>query len=133
MLWTVLVLTEGLTGGSPGKLISGLQVTRGDGGRIGLVQAAARRPWVLVLPLAFVPGLGRNISTVATFLILLAMAVTTTRDPGRRGFHDQLAGTRVVQVVVSRPARIAVAASTALLVLLTILIAGNLSTAPAIA
>jgi uncharacterized RDD family membrane protein YckC len=133
VLWATLVLTEGLTGGSPGKLISGLRVTRADGGRIGLVQAAVRRPWALVLPLAFVPGLGRNIATLATVIIWIAMAVTTTLDPVHRGLHDRLAGTRVVPVIVNRPARIAVAASTALLVLLTILLASDLTTAPTVA
>ncbi len=82
-------LGQGLTGLTPGKALLGLRTVRaGSGASIGVAPALLRGAvlWVATLP-AF--GLG-----------LATLAWTAVSDPGRqrRGWHDQLCGSVVVDV-----------------------------------
>lgn len=86
----------GLRGVSPGKAALGLRVVGPDSGQpIGLVQAMLRG---LVLGLSALPTFGLGLATLAW---------TALSDPGhqRRGWHDQVADSVVVDV---RPAPVEV-------------------------
>lgn len=79
----------GLAGVSPGKAVTGLRVVDAEAGTpIGLGRAALR---VLVLAVAGLPTVG---------LGLAALAYTAVSDPdgGRRGWHDRLVGSVVVDL-----------------------------------
>lgn len=95
-LWVGLVLVEGLTGASPGKHVTGLEVVDAGGDRIGLAAAARRRPWgaPLLLVLVGIPAV-RGVATVVALVALLLTAVSTLRAVDGRAWHDRLAGTRV--------------------------------------
>ena len=112
LLWAVLVATEGLTGASPGKHVTGLTVERVDDGRVGLLTAAMRRPWGWLLPLQFAGELPNAIATAVALGTLLVMLVSVERSDDRRGLHDRFAGTVVVSGDFSRGARLVVVAVT---------------------
>ncbi len=128
VLWVLLVLVEGATGSSPGKLVTGLRVVREDGHRPNVWQVALRKPWVATLWLPLVSAEAGRWATAGALVILLAMLISIERSDDRRGFHDRLSGTHVEFVGVRRSARLAVVISTALLVLLTLIVAS--ATAP---
>ena len=90
MLGLVLVAVEGMTGASPGKHVTGLAVRRRDGGRVGLLTAARRRPWGWLLPLQLVGPLPNAIATAVALGTLLAMLVSIERSDDRRGFQGGL-------------------------------------------
>ena len=84
-----IAVVQGLTGLTPGKALLGLRTVRaGSGSSIGVGRALLRGAvlWVATLP-AF--GLG-----------LATLAWTAVSDPGRqrRGWHDQVSGSVVVDV-----------------------------------
>lgn len=95
-LWVVLVLVEGLTGASPGKLVVGLEVVDEAGEPAGLWAAARRRPWgaPLLLVLVGLPTV-RAVATIVAVAALLVTAVTTLRGIDGRAWQDRIAGTRV--------------------------------------
>lgn len=80
-----------LTGRTPGKRLLGLRVVAADGGRVRLGRAVGRCAGYLLSAIPLYAG----------FLWVLV-------DPERRGWHDRLAGTRVVydhpRPVGARPA-----------------------------
>lgn len=127
LLWLVLVLTEGITGASPGKHVTGLAVERLDGARVGLLTAMKRRPWGWLLPLQFAGELPNAIATAAALGTIIVMLITIERSEDRRGFHDRLARTRVVDVEFSRGARLVVIAVTVAAALLGILLASQMT------
>lgn len=104
LLWLALVLVEGVTGRSPGKHVTGINVTRLDGGPTGLRGAAVRRPWIVPLLLVPLGGTVRVAGTLGALVTLLAIGVTTLRDRDGRGLHDWLAATVVVPGTPSRRA-----------------------------
>jgi uncharacterized RDD family membrane protein YckC len=77
-----LVLMTGLKGQTLGKMAVGIRVVREDGSVPGLGYAALREV------------VGKFASTIALFLGFLWIA----RDPEKRGWHDHIAGTRVINV-----------------------------------
>ena len=81
----------GLLGGTPGKLVLGLRITRDDGATTppGLQLGALR---VLPQVAAQIPFIGWIISIGVT----IASLVMVSQDPERRSVYDRLAGTRVV-------------------------------------
>lgn len=89
LLWLVLAILVGITGSSPGKAAAGLRVVHhGTGTPIGVGRALLRSS---VLALASLP----------TFAIgLVTLAWTAVADPGRqrRGWHDHLADSVVLDV-----------------------------------
>ncbi len=89
VLWLAFAITLGVTGNSPGKALTGLRVVHhGTGTPTGVGPALVR---------SFVLG----VSGLPTFGIGLAtLAWTAVEDPGRqrRGWHDHLAHTVVVDV-----------------------------------
>ncbi len=92
LLWLVLAVVLGLTGTSPGKAMSGLRVVHhGEGTPIGVGPALLRS---LVLGVAGLPTFGIGVAT-------LAWTAVEDRGRQRRGWHDHLARTVVVDV---RPA-----------------------------
>ena len=89
LLWLALGIVLGVTGSSPGKAMSGLRVVHhGTGTPIGAGRALLRS---LVLGVAGLPTFG---------LGLAALAWTAVEDRGRqrRGWHDHLTHTVVVDV-----------------------------------
>ena len=89
VVWLVSSVVLGVTGSSPGKAVSGLRVVHhGTGTPIGVGRALLRS---LVLGVAGLPTFG---------LGLAALAWTAVEDRGRRrrGWHDHVAHTIVVDV-----------------------------------
>lgn len=80
--WLLLnaVVLQGLTGGSVGKLVTGLRVVRPDGGRAGVAWCALR---TLILP-------------IDAFLFGVIGLVTTLSTAGHRRLGDMAASTLVV-------------------------------------
>ena len=126
-LWVVLVVTEGTTGASPGKHVTGLTVERLDGGRVGLLTAARRRPWGWLLPLQFAGPLPNAIATAVALGTLLVMLVSVERADDGRGLHDRLADTVVVRGEFSRGARLVVVAVTLAAAVLGLLLASQVT------
>lgn len=92
LLWVGLAIVLGVSGTSPGKAVSGLRVVHhGDGTPIGVGPALLRS---LVLGVSGLPTFGIGIAT-------LAWTAVEDRGRQRRGWHDHLTGTVVVDV---RPA-----------------------------
>ncbi len=127
LLWAVLVLTEGMTGASPGKHVTGLRVERLDGGRVGVLTAARRRPWGWLLPLQFVGDLPNAIATSVALGTLLVMLVSIERSDDRRGLHDRLADTVVVGGHFNRGARLLTVAVTLAAAILGLLFASQVT------
>jgi uncharacterized RDD family membrane protein YckC len=89
LLWLVLAIVLGVSGSSPGKAMSGLRVVHhGDGTPIGVGPALLRS---LVLGAAGLPTFGIGVAT-------LAWTAVEDRGRQRRGWHDHLAQTVVVDV-----------------------------------
>ena len=92
VLWLVLAIVTGVSGTTPGKAMSGLRVVHhGTGTPIGVGPALLRS---LVLGASGLPTFGIGIAT-------LAWTAVEDRGRQRRGWHDHLAHTVVVDV---RPA-----------------------------
>jgi|GEM_PF-1291419 len=92
LLWLALAVVLGVKGTSPGKAMSGLRVVHhGDGTPIGVGPALLRS---LVLGASGLPTFGIGIAT-------LAWTAVEDRGRQRRGWHDHLTKTVVVDV---RPA-----------------------------
>ena len=92
VVWFAMAVVVGVNGSSPGKAARGLRVVHhGTGTPIGAGPALLRS---LVLALSGLPTFGIGVATLAW---------TAVEDPGgqRRGWHDHLAGSVVVDV---RPA-----------------------------
>jgi uncharacterized RDD family membrane protein YckC len=89
LLWVVLSVVVGLTGTSPGKAVTGLRVVHhGTGTPIGVGPALLRS---LVLGVAGLPTFGIGLAT-------LAWTAVEDRGRQRRGWHDHLTHTVVVDV-----------------------------------
>jgi uncharacterized RDD family membrane protein YckC len=89
LLWLVLAVVLGVKGTSPGKALTGLRVVHhGDGTPIGVGPALLRS---LVLGASGLPTFGIGIAT-------LAWTAVEDRGRQRRGWHDHLTGTVVVDV-----------------------------------
>ena len=89
LLWLVLAVALGVSGTSPGKAVSGLRVVHhGTGTPIGVGPALLRS---LVLGAAGLPTFGIGIAT-------LAWTAVEDRGRQRRGWHDHLTDTVVVDV-----------------------------------
>ena len=89
LLWLVLAVVLGVSGSSPGKAMSGLRVVHhGTGTPIGVGPALARS---LVLGAAGLPTFGIGLAT-------LAWTAVEDRGRQRRGWHDHLTHTVVVDV-----------------------------------
>ncbi len=91
-------VVQGRTGLTPGKALLGLRTARHDtGGAIGVGRALLRGT---VLAIATVPTFGLGLATLAW---------TALMDPGRqrRGWHDVLAGSVVVDVRPDAPEEVA--------------------------
>ena len=89
LLWLVLAVVLGVSGTSPGKAMSGLRVVHhGDGTPIGVGPALLRS---LVLGVSGLPTFGIGVAT-------LAWTAVEDRGRQRRGWHDHLTKTVVVDV-----------------------------------
>ncbi len=89
ILWLVLAVLSGVTGSTPGKSMTGLRVVHhGTGTPIGVGRALLRSS---VLALATLP-------TFALGLVTLAWTAVEDRGRQRRGWHDHLAHSVVVDV-----------------------------------
>ena len=89
VLWLVLAIVTGVSGTSPGKAMSGLRVVHhGTGTPIGVGPALLRS---LVLGASGLPTFGIGIAT-------LAWTAVEDRGRQRRGWHDHLTHTVVVDV-----------------------------------
>jgi len=89
LLWLVFAIVLGVSGNSPGKAVSGLRVVHhGAGTPIGIGPSLLRS---LVLGVAGLPTFGIGIAT-------LAWTAVEDRGHQRRGWHDHLTRTVVVDV-----------------------------------
>ena len=89
LLWLVLGVVAGLTGRSPGKALLGLRLVRADdGGPLGVGRALLR---ALVLTLATLPTFGIGAA-------VLAWTATADATGRRRGWHDLVTGSVVVDL-----------------------------------
>ena len=89
LLWLVLAIVLGVSGNSPGKAMTGLRVVHhGTGTPIGVGPALVRS---LVLGISGLPTFGIGIAT-------LAWTAVEDRGRQRRGWHDHLTNTVVVDV-----------------------------------
>lgn len=89
LLWLVLAVVLGVSGTSPGKAVSGLRVVHhGTGTPIGVGPALLRS---FVLGVAGLPTFGIGLAT-------LAWTAVEDRSRQRRGWHDHLTHTVVVDV-----------------------------------
>lgn len=127
LLWAILVVTEGVTGASPGKHITGLTVKRLDEGRVHLLTAARRRPWGWLLPLQFLGELPNAIATSVALGTMIVMLISIERSDDRRGLHDRLSDTLVVDGDFNRGARLIVIAVTVAAALLGLLFASQVT------
>lgn len=127
-LWLLTVVVEGTSGASPGKHVTGLVVHRLDGGRVGIVTAARRRPWGWLLPLQFAGPVPNAVVTAIALATVLWMLVSIERSADGRGFHDRLAGTAVVAGRFDRQVRLVVVAATAVAGILGFVLAATMAT-----
>jgi uncharacterized RDD family membrane protein YckC len=89
LVWLVLAIVLGVSGTSPGKAMAGLRVVHhGTGTPIGVGPALLRS---FVLGASGLPTFGIGVAT-------LAWTAVEDRGRQRRGWHDHLAGTVVVDV-----------------------------------
>lgn len=89
MLWLLLAVAVGITGASPGKRAAGLRVVHhGSGTPVGTGRALLR---ALVLAVCGLPTFGIGLAT-------LAWTAVEDRARQRRGYHDQVAHSVVVDV-----------------------------------
>ena len=89
VLWLVFAITLGVSGSSPGKAMTGLRVVHhGTGTPIGVGPALLR---AFVLGVSGLPTFGIGIAT-------LAWTAVEDRSRQRRGWHDHVAHTVVVDV-----------------------------------
>ena len=79
------VYLESTTGATIGKKVLKLKVVGLDGGNPSTEMAAKRNAWLL---LSILPILGG----IASFIIVIVIAVTISNDPFNRGAHDNFAG-----------------------------------------
>jgi uncharacterized RDD family membrane protein YckC len=90
-------LMESSRGQTLGKMLLKLRTESADGGLPTLQMALKRNFWMALGALAVIPFLGW-IGGLAQFVIVIVIAVTISQSPIRQGWHDKLAGTRVVKV-----------------------------------
>ncbi|HTO00882.1 MAG TPA: RDD family protein [Microthrixaceae bacterium] len=84
-------------GSSPGKYLLDMRIVD-RAGRVPGWRCATIRTGVLAWPflLAFVSGPIGEAAFVFAFVWVVVLVVSIARDPGHRGIHDRMAGTRVV-------------------------------------
>ena len=88
---------EATRGRTPGKVVMGLRVENLAGDRPTMRQAITRNAYLAVVLIGILPLVGATITTVAFLVVAIRTATTINDDPlWRRGWHDRLAGTRVV-------------------------------------
>ncbi|MCH8205891.1 MAG: RDD family protein [Chloroflexi bacterium] len=80
--WLYYSVFTGLRGQTPGKMVLGIKVVRGDGQLPGLGCAVFRET------------VGKTVSTIVLFLGFLWIAL----DRHEEGWHDKIAGTHVIRV-----------------------------------
>jgi len=89
VMWLVLAVMTGVAGTTPGKSATGLRVVSEDSGTpVGVGRALLRSA---VVGLATIPTIGMG-------LLTLAWTAVEDRDRQRRGWHDHLAKSVVVDV-----------------------------------
>jgi uncharacterized RDD family membrane protein YckC len=100
----------GARGRSIGKLLFGARVVQLDGSAVDFQRGVVRRTWLLAaLPLlsaavrarpfsarSFFLAIPHWTTAVAALLVLAVAVASALRDPERRGVHDRIAGTKVV-------------------------------------
>lgn len=84
-------------GSSPGKYLLNMRVASLEGGHPGWLSAVIRSV-VLTWPfmLMFVGGPIGTAAFLFAFIWITVLTISIVRDPGHRGIHDRVAGTRVV-------------------------------------
>lgn len=90
-------LMESRRGQTVGKMLLKLRTESQDGNLPTLEMAVKRNFWMALGALAVVPFLG-VIGSLAELVIVIVIAVTISQSPIRQGWHDKLAGTRVIKI-----------------------------------
>ncbi len=91
-------LLESRTGQTVGKMLFKLRTEGPAGGPPSLEVAVRRNFWVALDVLAVVPVVGGLVGGIAELVIVIMIIVTISQSPVRQGWHDRLAGTRVVKI-----------------------------------
>ncbi len=103
LLWTLLVfgyysLTEGRTGRTVGKRVTGLRVRSVSGAAASTAQARRRNAYHLALLLAVIPEYGWPLALLVVLGLVISVVATIAGDPARRqGWHDRRGETVVVR------------------------------------
>lgn len=99
----LLVASEALRQRTPGKGLLDLQVELVAGDSVGWRSALLRRVWMAMYALHLIPGFSTEIAELVVFAAMASVVVSMHRHPEARGWHDRLAGTRVVRASRPRP------------------------------
>lgn len=103
VLWAALylgyyALLESRRGQTVGKVLLNLRVVSAGGGNPTVSQSLRRNLWNLLGLLGIVPFVGGALGGLLQIAAVVLIAVGIANDPvSRRGWHDDLAGTRVVR------------------------------------
>ena len=103
LLWTLVVfgyysLTEGRTGRTVGKRVTGLRVRSVSGAAASPGQARRRNAYHLALLLAVIPGVGWPLALLVVLGLVISIVVTIAGDRVRQqGWHDRRGETVVVR------------------------------------
>ena len=88
---------EATQGRTPGKAVMGLRVENLVGDHPTMRQAVVRNAYLAVVLIGILPLIGAAVAALAFLVVAGRVAATISDDPlWRRGWHDRLAGTRVV-------------------------------------
>lgn len=90
---------ESSRGQTVGKMLLKLETRGKDGGRPTLEEAVKRNVWVALGILGVIPLIGPLLAGLAQLAAVILIAVGINGDAvGRRGWHDEFAGTQVVKI-----------------------------------
>jgi uncharacterized RDD family membrane protein YckC len=90
------IYLESNRGQTLGKQIMGLKVHGASGGNPTTDEAMRRNIWYVVGIASVIPVIGVLLS-LASLVIAIAIAVTISQDPLKRGWHDKFANTSVTK------------------------------------
>jgi uncharacterized RDD family membrane protein YckC len=90
------IYLESNRGATLGKQLLSMRVHGASGGNPTMDEAVRRNIWYVVFIASVIPVLGLLFS-LASLVIAIAIAVTISQDPLKRGWHDKFANTSVTK------------------------------------
>ncbi len=92
------VLMESRNGQTVGKMLLKLRTEGPDGAPPSTEVAIKRNFWVALGALGVIPVVGGIVGSLAELAIVILIAVTISSSPTNQGWHDKLAGSRVMKI-----------------------------------